>query len=155
MLYNTEDYLEIKKARNKILLQLIVASLIFLAIIAVCSIFRVSWAGYTAAAVWGIYVVFIWGMKGSRIRKYYHFLKDINEGLENNIVGTVEDIDTSLTTKDMIDFYTIIIREDDAEPDSPARRIYLDASKGLPKYEVGARIAVNLFGNYIKALEIL
>ena len=75
---------------------------------AVCSIIRISWPGYAAAALWGITVTFIWGMQGSRIRRYYFFLKDIKEGLEKTISGTVESVDLSVTSRELIDFYTII-----------------------------------------------
>lgn len=155
MLYNNEDYLEVKLARRKILLQLLAATIIFIAVIVVCSIIRVSWPGYAIAVIWGIFVIFIWGMRGTRIRKYYHFLRDISRGLENNIKGAVEDIDLSVSVKDMLDYYTIILREDGSASDSPARKLYYDISKGIPQYPKGTRLAVSLFGNYIKGIEII
>jgi hypothetical protein len=155
MLYTSEDYMEVKKARNKILLKILIATFIFIGVIIVCSIVRISWPGYVVAGLWAIYVVFIWGMKGSRARKYYHFLRDISEGLENHVVGTVKDIDSSISINDMLEFYTITVIEDDTEPDAPARKIYLDVAKGLPNFKEGSRVSLDLFGNYIKGIEVL
>lgn len=155
MLYTKEDYMEVIKARRSILLRILIATFIFIGVIIACSIVRLSWPGYATAGIWGVYVVFIWGMKGSRARKYYHFLRDMSEGLENKVVGTVEDIDTSVSLKDMLEFYTITLREDDSDQESPARKLYLDVSKGLPQFEKGARLNLELFGNYIKGIEVI
>ena len=153
MLYTEQDYTEISKLRKKLWIRLAAVTLIYTAAVAVCSIIRISWPGYTAAVLWGITVTFIWGMQGSRIRSYYHFLKDIREGLEKSITGTVQNVDTSITSRELIDFYTIIFNDDEANPDSPSRKLYYDASKGVPEYSQGEKLKITLFGNNIKGIE--
>lgn len=155
MLYSSQDYIEVKIARRNVLLQILAASLVFTAVIVICSIIRLSWPGYVAAGLWGLFVIFIWGMKGSKINRYYHFLKDIEEGLENNITVNVERIDSSIITKDLVDFYTMIVREDGSDPESPARKLYIDASKELPSYTKEAHLSISLFGNYIKEIKVI
>lgn len=153
MLYTEQDYNEINIIRKKLWIRLAVITIIYIAVVAVCSIIRISWPGYVAAALWGITITFIWGMQGARIRKYYHYLKDIREGLEKTITGTVENIDLSITSRDLIDFYTIIFNDDEANPESPSRKLYYDASKKVPEFSQGEKLKITLFGNNIKGIE--
>ena len=155
MLYTTQDYIEIKIARRNFWLQVLAVTSVFIIAIVIASITRIDLIGYAVAVIWAIVVVSLWGMRGSRILKYYHFLKDISEGLENTIIGTVEYVDSSINIKEMLDFYLVVFREDKSDPDSPARKLYIDASKGLPIYENGTRLKLNLFGNFIKGIEAL
>ncbi len=155
MLHTQHDYDKVQKAKRKIWLNILISSIIFIAIIILCSIIRIDWPGYIVSVLWAIFVVSYWGLKGSRIKKYYHLLKDMNEGLEKNITGAVESIDTSINVKDTLDFYLILLREDGVEDDTPARKLYFDASKKLPDYKEGARLEVCLFGNYIKNIKPL
>ena len=155
MLYSKQDYKDISQTRKKLWLQLCAATAVYIITIVICSIFRISWPGYTIATIWAVFIVFMWGIRGSRIRKYYHFLKDISEGLEKNITGVVENIDSSIKIIDMLEFYLIEFRESGSSIDSPARKLYIDASLGLPKYENGNKLSLCLFGNYIKGIERL
>ena len=155
MLYSEQDYLDITLARKRFWFQMLAVTIIFIAIIIVASISRIMWIGYTGAILWAIVVVFLWGMKGSYIRKYYNFLKDLRQGLENTITGTVASIDSSKSIKELIEFYLVVFNEDNAMPDSPARKLYIDVSKGLPEYKSGTRLELVLFGNYIKGIRVL
>jgi hypothetical protein len=153
MLYSQDDYIKINKLRKSLWLKILVATLVFIAIVVICSIVRVDWPGYAAAVLWGITVVFLWGMQGVRIRRYYLYLKDIREGLEKTTTGSVQLVDKSVTTRDLVDFYTIIFNDDEANPESPARRLYFDASKDMPDFTPGEKLKVTLFGNNIKGFE--
>ena len=150
MLYTEDDYIGIKTLRKKLWLKILIATLIFITVVVICSIIRIDWPGYAAAVLWGITVVFLWGMQGARIRRYYLYLKDIKEGLEKTITGSVELVDKSVTTRDLVDFYTVIFNDDAADPESPSRRLYFDASKILPDFARGERLQITLFGNNIK-----
>ena len=153
MLYTEDDYIEINNLRKKVWIKILIATLIFISVIVICSIIRVDWPGYIAAVLWGITVVFLWGMQGSRIRKYFLFLKDIKQGLEKAITGVVEEVDISITSRDLVDFYTVTFNDDGLNPESPSRRLYFDASKGLPEFKKGERLNITLFGNNIKDFE--
>jgi hypothetical protein len=153
MLYTENDYNEIKQLTKKFWMKILIATLIYIAIIVVCSITRIDWLGYAASVVWGIFVVFSWGTQGARIRKYYLFLKDINEGLEKEITGSVKEIDSSITSRDLVDFYTVIFNDDAGDPESPSRKLYFDASKGLPDINPGDNLKLTLFGNNIKGFQ--
>jgi len=153
MLYTQEDYIEINRLRKSLWNKILITTLIFILAVVLCSVFRVDWPGYTAGVLWGITIVFLWGMQGSRIRKYYRFLKDIREGLEKAITGSIESVDSSITTRDLVDFFTIIFNDDEANPESPSRKLYFDASKSLPSFVKGERLKITLFGNNIKGFE--
>ncbi|MCK5129347.1 MAG: hypothetical protein KAQ68_05830 [Clostridiales bacterium] len=155
MLYSEQDYLDITLTRKRFWFQILAVTIIFIATIIVASISRIIWIGYTGAILWAIVVVFLWGMKGSYIRKYYNFLKDLRQGLENTITGTVASIDSSKNIKELLEFYLVVFNEDNAPTDSPARKLYIDVSKGLPEYKSGTRLELVLFGNYIKGIKVL
>ncbi len=153
MLYTQQDYDDIKTLQRKFWVKMIIASLIYIAAITVFSIVRIDWPGYTISALWAIFVVSSWGMQGARIRKYYLFLKDIKEGLEKEITGSVKEIDTSITSSDHLDFYTVIFNDDNADPKSPSRKLYFDVAKGVPDMKEGEQLKIMLFGNNIKGFE--
>lgn len=153
MLYSEYDYIEINKLRKKLWFKILIATLVFIGTVIICSVVRIDWPGYVVAVLWGITVVFLWGMQGARIRRYYLYLKDIREGLEKTITGSVEKVDKSITTRDLVDFYTVIFNDDEANPESPARRLYFDASKDISGFSQGERLKITLFGNNIKGFE--
>ena len=43
--------------------------------------------------------------------------------------------------------------DDEANPESPSRKLYYDASKGVPEFAKGERLKITLFGNNIKGIE--
>ena len=153
MLYTEQDYIQIQNLKKKFWLKVFIATIAYIAVVVACSILRVDWPGYVAGGLWGITVVFLWGMQGARIRRYFLFLKDIKEGLDKTITGSIASIDRSVTSRDLVDFYTIIFNDDDANPESPSRRLYFDASKELPDFEAGQRLEISLFGNNIKGFQ--
>ncbi len=153
MLYTQQDYDDIKQLNKKLWIKILIATAIYITAIVVCSVTRINWPGYVVAAAWAIYVVFLWGTQGARIRRYHLFLKDIKEGLEKEITGSVKEVDSSITSSDHMEFYTVIFDDDSADPKSPSRKLYYDAAKGVPNMVQGEKLKITLFGNYIKGIE--
>lgn len=155
MLYTKDDYIKINELRKKVWIKISIITLIFISAIVVSSILRIEWPGYVVGVLWAITVVFLWGMQGSKIRRYYLFLKDMKEGLENTTSGSFVEIDSSVTSRELVDFYTIIFNDDNADPESPSRKLYFDANKGLPSFKKGDMLALTLFGNNVKDYKII
>ncbi len=153
MLYTENDYIEINKLRKNFWLKIFTITIAYIASVVICSIARIEIPGYLASVLWAIAVVYLWGMQGSKTRKYYLFLKDIKQGLEKTVTGSVESVSDSITSRDLVDFYTVIFNDDDANPTSPSRKLYFDVSKGIPNFINGERLKITLFGNNIKGFE--
>lgn len=155
MLYTENDYNQINSLRKNFWIKISIATAIFIASIVVFAIVRIDWPGYVIAVLWSITVIFLWGMQGSRIRRYYLFLKDMKEGLDKSTTGQVVSVDSSITSRELVDFHTVIFNDDSANPESPSRKLYFDASKGLPEFKEGDKLSITLFGNNIKDFKIV
>ena len=149
MLYNDTDYKEVNTTMRKFIIQFLVATVIYVAIFVLSCLFRIAWPGYVFGCLWAVYAVFSWGMIGSRIRKYRHFLRDIAIGLDREILGTVDSIDEDVCVRQGLEFYAIDLILSKSDPKDPGRRIYYDAAKGRPPFEIGEEVRLLLFGNFL------
>lgn len=162
MLYSKEDYQKTVALLRRIWLIILAISVVCIVVWVVLASQRVkeariSWPGYVAAGVCSTAVVFIYGMFGSRVNAYRRFLRDVDQGLEREIVGAVSQIDETPTVSNNLEFVSVHIAvpaQSDKEPAS-VRLLRYDSVKGPVPFRTGQNVRLLLFGNNIKGYEIL
>lgn len=118
---------------------------------------RISWPGHVAAGVCAAAIVFIYGMFGSRVNAYRRYLRDVDQGLEREITGSVSGIDETPAVSSNLEFLSVHITvpaQSDREPASD-RLLRYDPVKGPVPFRTGQNVRLLLFGNNIKGYEIL
>lgn len=105
--------------------------------------------------VWGVALIFWWGMKMTPLLGYRRYLKEIASGLTRDVRGIVIDVDPDTSFRDGVYSYGTIVNIGDLTDPEDERRLYWDAQLGSPPYENGQRIALRAHGNDIIALHTL
>ena len=116
---------------------------------------RISWPGYVAAGVCTAAIVFIYGLFGARINAYRKFLRDIYQGLEREMTGTITDIEETLSVSNNLEFSVVhLAAEVDTRNEADCGRVlHYDPVKAPIPFEAGQRVRLLLFGNNIKGYE--
>lgn len=160
-MYKENDYIEVNISLRNFTLIYITATLLMITVVVLTCInwgdeidpVRMSpWFSYVICGLWSVGTVFSWGVIGSRIIKYRRFLYDIKAGLDRDVEGVITEMSKDQFYKQGIEFYSLVIDEAGKEADESGRLLYYDVAKGEPPFNVGDRISVNVFGNYIKAI---
>ena len=155
MIYNDTDLKQAADLRKKYIIILACATMLFILLIVLSSTYRLAWLGYISAVLFAVFSVFVWGTKIMPSSKYYHFLRDIDQGLEKTTIGYVLKIETDASIKDMLEYNLVLFMEESAEQDTPPRKLYIDISKKLPEHDKSTKVKLYLFGNFIKGIEII
>jgi hypothetical protein len=162
MLYSKEDYQKTVALLRRIWLIILAISVVCIVVWVVLASqrvkeVRISWPGYVAAGVCSTAVVFIYGMFGSRVNAYRRFLRDVDQGLEREIVGAVSQIDETPTVSNNLEFVSRPYRRSGPVGQEPAsvRLLRYDSVKGPVPFRTGRTCGCCFSRNNIKGYEIL
>lgn len=154
-MYQESDYNQVHSLRTRyITIYAIIAALVLAGFVA-CLILRIAWPLYVIAAVFTVASVFFWGVFGSRVNSYWRFLKDIRTGRESIAEGILSSIEEHDTTRDGVEFRTVRLMVGDDTDKQGGRLLYVDSSRLPLPMQPGQRVAVKLFGNFIKDIQTL
>jgi len=158
-LYTFDDIKDIEKSLKKFLLYFLIATLIFIGILA--SVLR-NWGtdldplrlpalpAYAAGVVYAIGAVFSWSLIGMQIIRYRNFVYEMINGLERSAQGTVEEIDEKLYHDNDLEFYSIKIKDGEK---AEKRTVYLDKFKDISLFNKGMNVKLTMVGNHIKDIQ--
>lgn len=117
------------------------------------------WMGIVAGALmvlFGCGSLFFFAIKFRLTRKYVRMLKDMDRGLKDEIVAKFVGYDETITMKDGVYFYSMIL---DAQPlkreDITERKVLVEQT--LPKMDIneGSKLKIVSHANILVAYEIL
>lgn len=144
-MYNEVDLFEVKKQLQKVIITISAIMLIFLATAIAFMTRWPVWIGTTFLIVGVCFNIFLLSIWGIPIISYYRFVKDIVTGRTREITGEITKVVEDPIYKDnKLLFYEVWIIEEDEE-----RVLYYDANKGIPKANVGDKIAFRIHENFI------
>lgn len=162
-LYSKDEFYHIKKMLNRYILAIIISFLIVAAIDVLIVIFRHSF-GLTLAKVLnivitGIYFCGLWfffSLKFRLTRKYYKMLKNIFTGLKESYTGKFLYFDDTITLKDGVEFYIMMLEEKMLKrPDMPQRRVLIRKDLEHPPFFEGDVIRYQSHAGILAEYEIL
>lgn len=155
-MYSQKDIETIEKKLKKFILYFAVITVVFLVILILICInwgtkldpFRLpAWPAYLTGIIYAVFTVFTWSTVGAKLIKYLKFVKSIMTGLERQVKGKVMLIDNIVKYDNDLEFYSIEIKEEDAQE---SRLLRLDAVKDISLFEKDRIVKVIISGNYIK-----
>lgn len=154
-MYQESDYNHVQSLRTRyITIYAIIAALVLAGIVA-CLVLRIEWPLYVIAAVFTVASVFFWGVFGSRVNTYWRFLKDMRTGRESTAEGILSSIEEQDTTKDGMEFRTVRLMVGDETDKQGGRLLYVDSTRLPLPVQPGQKVAMKLYGNFIKDIQAL
>ena len=166
-IYSKQDYYFAKKARNKFLTIFFVTLAILLAInITVFVIYtqqeyatpyRTPMLAFNILtdAIYAIIFYVLFSIKYKRLADYLKLLVNLFTGIQEEGVNTVNRIDSSLKTKDGVDFVSLVVLDwNEKKNEFFERHILLDVEKPIPELKKGDVIKHKTHGNVLIAYEL-
>lgn len=147
MMYTETDLTNVKNQLVKILL-LISAVLLAVIVPSIAFLLRKPvWIGSLILAAGICIVIFLWGVIGTPIYRYFQFLKDIFEGRTREIKGKVVRAEEKPVYKDnRLLYYEVWIIDDE---DSEERVLLFDDNKGKPSVQADKHYTFRIHENFI------
>ena len=98
--------------------------------------------------------LFFYGLKFRRVRYYARMFRDMESGLKDEATGIFVEYDKTLTTKDGLTFYSLVL---DAVPlrrdDISIRKVLIEHTRPKPDLLEGERVKVVTHANILVAWE--
>lgn len=144
-LYSKDEFFRAKQLLKKYIIAIIISFLIVTAINVLIVVFRHSF-GRTLAktlniiltAVYFCGVWFFLSIKFRLTRKYYKTLKNIFTGLKESYTGKFLYFDDTITLKDGVEYYIMMLEEKMLKrPDMPQRRVLIRKDFEHPPFSEG------------------
>lgn len=167
-IYSQQDYYVAKKSRDKFLKIFFITLAILLAInITVLVIytqqeFNTPYKAPMLAfniltdAIYAVIYYILFAIKYKRVASYLKLLKDIHFGIkEESSTNTVSGIDSSIKTKDGVDFISLVVLDwSKKKSEFFERHILLDVEKPIPELKKGDVIKHKTHANVLVAYEL-
>ena len=154
-MYTEQDWKQANGAWARFLALLGAIVVVLGGAIAAALILRMIWLLYTAAVVLTVVSLFLWGNFGVRIFCWRRFLKDMRTGMQREVTGEIISIDEELSLRDGVEFREVRLMTGEDSDKAGGRVLYIDASRFPLNVSIGARVHIDLFGNYVKGMEQL
>ena len=166
-IYSEQDYISAKKARDKFLtIFFTILAILFAINLTVFIIYTqqeyktpyktpmIAFNIVTDAIFTIIYYV-LFAIKYKRLASYLKLLRDIHFGNKETNVNTVARIDSSLKTKDGVDFISLVVLVwSDKKNEFYERHILLDVEKPIPELKKGDSVRHVTHGNVLISYEL-
>ena len=147
MMYTEADLADVKKQLNKMLFLTVILLLAFIVPAVVFMLRQPQWIGATFLTVGICIVIFLWGVFGIPIYRYYHFLRDIFEGRTREIGGKVTKVEEEPVYKDnRLLYYQVWMIDDE---DGEERMLLFDDNKGKPSVQEGKHYIFRIHESFI------
>jgi len=108
----------------------------------------------TLTTFMGGFSLFFFALKFRLVRYYAKMFRDMNSGLKDEATGIFVEYDQSLTTKDGLTFYSLVL---DAVPlrrdDISIRKVLIEHTRPKPELNVGDRVKVVTHANILVSWE--
>jgi hypothetical protein len=146
-MYTESDFLEVKKQLKKMLLLTVILLLAFI-VPAIAFMLRMpQWIGATFLTAGICIAIFLWGVFGTPIYHYYHFLKDIFEGRTREMKGRVTKVEEEPVYKDnRLLYYQVWMIDDE---DGEERILLFDDNKGKPSVQEEKHYSFRIHESFI------
>ena len=165
--YNSEDYVSASKSKNVILKVFFITLAILLAInVTIFVIYTMQEyntplkvpfiiTSIVSCSVYAIIMYFVFAIKYKRVASYVRMLRDMQEGAKCEGVNTYVRTDSSLITKDGVDFIGLIFLDwSEKKQEYFERTILLDVEKPVPDFKKGDVIKHVTHANVLMAYEL-
>lgn len=165
--YSEQDYLLAKSARDKFLKIFFITLAILLAInITVLVVytqqeFNTSYRlpmilfNIITDSIYALIFYLLFSIKYKRLANYLKLLRDIKYGIKVSGKNTVSRIDSSIKTKDGVDFVSLVVLEwSKKKSEFFERHILLDIEKPIPQLKKGDVVKHITHGNVLVAYEL-
>ncbi|HEY8444137.1 MAG TPA: hypothetical protein VIL24_05010 [Clostridia bacterium] len=144
-LYSQDEFTKVKRVFKNYIWAMIISFIIILIANTLIVVFRHSFGRGTALAlniiITAIYFCAFWfffSIKFRLTRKYYHTLRNIFTGLVEENTGKFLYFDDTVTNKDGVDYYLMILEEKVIKrPDMPQRRVLIRKDLPHPPFSEG------------------
>jgi len=144
-LYTKEEFNQVKRLRLKYIWALIIAFLVIVIANILIAVFRhqigKSWAQALNIIITALYFCGAWFFLSIKFRlthKYYKTLRNIYTGLIEEDTGKFLYFDDTITQKDGVDYYLMILEEKVVKrPDMPQRRVLIRKDLEHPPFLEG------------------
>ena len=162
-LFNRDEFFSVKKLLNRYILAIIISFLLVTAIDVLIVVFRHSF-GLTLAKTLNVIITavyfcglwFFFSLKFRLTRKYYKTLKNIFTGLKESYTGKFLYFDDTITLKDGVEFYIMMLEEKMLKrPDMPQRRVLIRKDLEHPPFYEGDVIKYQSHAGILIQYEIL
>ena len=165
--YSEQDYYSAKKSRDKFLA-------IFFSTLAVLLVINITvFVIYTQQeyatpyktpmlafnivtdVIYAIIFYVLFAIKYKRLDSYLKLLRNIFTGMKEERVNTVNRIDSSIKTKDGVDFVSLVVFDwNEKKSEFFERNILLDVEKPIPELKKGDVIKHKTHGNVLISYEL-
>ncbi len=166
--YSDEDFLAVKRQRNKILYVFWGVTAVYACVCVAFLAYYIS-LPYASPNTWiskwvvGIvsvlYVLFLFpfmSIKFHRVNRYYKMLYYVSEGLKNEEANYFVCFEQKDLQKDFVDVISCVFKTWSKKKNEwLEREAYFDPEKGLPKFEYGDLVHYIVQSNFIVQYEII
>ncbi|MDD3840737.1 MAG: hypothetical protein PHP06_09240 [Clostridia bacterium] len=147
-MYSSNDLEQAKRHKNIFFITSFVLIAIFLVISVYCIVDRNITFGRNFTLIFVVLSIFLWGMVGEPLYRYFLFLNDMFKGKSHKVRGKLKIGDQKRVFRNRLFFWKVFITEGDVE-----KIFYIDSNKELPA-ENGREVEVEIFESYIKNIQI-
>ena len=111
-------------------------------------------AGVTLTTLFGGFSLFFFGVKFRLVRHYARMFRDMKSGLKDEVVGVFVEFDESLSTKDGLTFYSLVLdnlalRREDIS----IRKVLIEHTRPKPELTAGQKVRVVTHANILISWE--
>ncbi|MDR0929243.1 MAG: hypothetical protein LBM74_05955 [Oscillospiraceae bacterium] len=99
-------------------------------------------------------LIFLWGMKFTPLLKYRKYLREIRAGLNRQVEGSVSHLEETITSREGLSFYALLVNVGDPKNPEDDRLFYWDGQLPRPALLPGQRVRILAHGNDIIGLEV-
>lgn len=150
-MYTDQVYEALNAQWRRFWVGFVIGFAVFAGAFAACLIFRWQVAGYAISAVGAMVLVFCWGMFGSRLMKYRHWMRDMRTGIARMLTGEVTLVEGPVNLIGELEFMKVEIQLEGEAAGSEPRRVYYDAQQLPLPFQTHDRVEVITSGNYIQS----
>lgn len=142
----TEDFVDqVGRQRSALIRNTVLIIAVSLAASILVGVFVESWVGFALLALGIILFVGYWGLRGSQVNAYYHYVMEIMQGRHREIEADVLGVSDGPVYKDNKVYYYEI----DTLEGELSRTLLWDANFSLPDIQPGQRVGFSVMERYV------
>lgn len=154
-MYTQADLDQNTKALRKELVRIGLIALPFCVGIVACFLLRQQFLTTALTILVGALMLFLFNLRVCPLTAYRRYLRNTREGLSREAQGVVVSFSSDITSKEGVDFRTLLINTDPQQTPEGERQFYFDLCKEAPSLNAGDLVHLVCHGNYILSVEHL
>ncbi|MDD3243980.1 MAG: hypothetical protein PHD32_09690 [Eubacteriales bacterium] len=156
-MYSQDELNEAEKQVGRFITWYVVAAVVFVALFALCCIFRWPYVLYPLLVVFPAGSVFLWDLYGRRMIHWRDFLRDMVHTSARERQGILGEIEAQPVDKRGLEYQRLHVLSGDKQEDDKVqgRIFYYELSRPALPARVGDRIAFATCDRFIKEITVL